>query len=103
MAYQSEAQLEKNLHSQLVNQGYTAVKIPDYDTLLANFRNQLNEFNKHKLAGQSLTDKEFRRILTAIEDKSIYDSAKILRDKLLIEREDGSELYVELLNTMYQS
>ncbi|PRC95420.1 restriction endonuclease subunit R [Bacillus cereus] len=99
MAYQSEAQLEKNLHSQLVNQGYTAVKIPDYDTLLANFRNQLNEFNKHKLAGQSLTDKEFRRILTAIEGKSIYDSAKILRDKLLIEREDGSELYVELLNT----
>ncbi|PFU56999.1 type I restriction endonuclease subunit R [Bacillus thuringiensis] len=99
MAYQSEAQLEKNLHSQLVNQGYTAIKIPDYDTLLANFRNQLNEFNKHKLAGQSLTDKEFRRILTAIEGKSIYDSAKILRDKLLIEREDGSELYIELLNT----
>lgn len=99
MAYQSEAQLEKNLHSQLVNQGYTAVKIPDYDALLANFRNQLNEFNKHKLAGKSLTNKEFRRVLTAIEGKSIYDSAKILRDKLLIEREDGSELYVELLNT----
>lgn len=59
----------------------------------------MNEFNKHKLAGQSLTDKEFRRILTAIEGKSIYDSAKILRDKLLIERKDGSELYVELLNT----
>ncbi len=99
MAYQSEAQLEKNLHIQLVNQGYTAVKIPDYGALLANFRNQLNEFNKHKLAGQPLTDKEFRRVLTAIEGKSIYDSAKILRDKLLIEREDGSELYVELLNT----
>ncbi|PTC13850.1 type I restriction endonuclease subunit R [Bacillus wiedmannii] len=99
MAYQSEAQLEKNLHSQLVNQGYTAVKIPDYDALLANFRNRLNEFNKHKLAGKLLTNKEFRRILTAIEGKSIYDSAKILRDKLLIEREDGSELYVELLNT----
>ncbi|PFZ52858.1 restriction endonuclease subunit R [Bacillus wiedmannii] len=99
MAYQSEAQLEKNLHNQLVNQGYTAVKIPDYDALLANFRNQLNEFNKHKLAGHSLTDKEFRRVLTAIEGKSIYDSAKILRDKLLIEREDGSELYLEILNT----
>ncbi|OOZ99816.1 restriction endonuclease subunit R [Bacillus cereus] len=99
MAYQSEAQLEKNLHNQLVNQGYTAVKIPDYNALLANFRNQLNKFNKHKLAGHSLTDKEFRRVLTAIEGKSIYDSAKILRDKLLIEREDGSELYLEILNT----
>lgn len=39
MAYQSEAQLEKNLHSQLVNQGYTVIKIPDYDTLLDNFGN----------------------------------------------------------------
>jgi len=99
MAYQSEAELEKNLHNQLVDQGYRAVIIRDYDALLANFRSQLNEFNKHKLIGNPLTDKEFTRILTLIEGKSIYDSAKILRDKLLIEREDGTELYVELLNT----
>ncbi|MDM8151041.1 type I restriction endonuclease subunit R [Priestia megaterium] len=98
MAYQSESELEKNLHSQLVNQGYRAVTIQDYDTLLANFRSQLNEFNKHKLMDKPLTDKEFRRVLTLIEGKSIYDSAKILRDKLLIEREDGTMLYVDLLN-----
>lgn len=30
MAYQPEAELEKNLHKQLVNQGYKAVKITDY-------------------------------------------------------------------------
>lgn len=99
MAYQSEAELEKNLHTQLVNQGYEAVKITDYDALLQNFKHQLNEFNKHKLNEQPLTDKEFKRILTLIEGKSIYESAKILRDKLLIEREDGSQLYVELMNT----
>lgn len=99
MAYQSEAELEKNLHTQLVNQGYEAVKITDYDALLQNFKHQLNEFNKYKLNGQPLTDKEFKRILTLIEGKSVYESAKILRDKLLIEREDGSQLYVELMNT----
>ncbi|MFB1097410.1 type I restriction endonuclease subunit R [Terribacillus sp. JSM ZJ617] len=99
MAYQSEAELEKNLHKQLVNQGYKAVKIADYDALLANFKQQLNLFNEHKLNGQPLSDIEFKRILTLIEGKSIYDSAKILRDKLLIEREDGTQLYVELLNT----
>ncbi|MBT2278611.1 type I restriction endonuclease subunit R [Priestia megaterium] len=99
MTYQSEAQLEKNLYSQLVKQGYEAVKITDYKALLSNFRNQLNKFNERKLNGQTITDKEFRRVLTAIEGKSIYESAKILRDKLLIEREDGSELYLELLNT----
>ncbi len=99
MAYQSEAALETNLHKQLVNQGYQAVKIADYDALLTNFKQQLNIFNKHKLNGQPLSDIEFKRILTLIEGKSIFDSAKILRDKVLIEREDGTQLYVELLNT----
>lgn len=99
MGYQSEAQLEKNLHTQLGNQSYKPVKIADYEALLTNFKNQLNRFNEHKLDGQPLTDIEFKRILTLIEGKSIYDSAKILRDKLLIEREDGSQLYVELMNT----
>jgi type I restriction enzyme, R subunit len=99
MGYQPEAQLEKNLHKQLVDQSYKAVKIADYDALLTNFKQQLNTFNEHKLNGQPLTDIEFKRILTLIEGKSIYDSAKILRDKLLIEREDGTQLYVELLNT----
>ena len=99
MGYQPEAQLEKNLHTQLVNLGYESVKIADYDALLTNFKNQLNQFNEHKLDGQPLTDIEFKRILTLIEGKSIYDSAKILRDKLLIEREDGTQLYVELMNT----
>ena len=99
MAYQSEAQLEKNLHNQLVKQGYEDVKLDDYGALKTNFRHQLNKFNEKKLNGQALTDKEFRRVLTVIEGKSIYESAKILRDKLLIEREDGTELYLELMNT----
>lgn len=99
MTYQSEEKLEKNLHSQLVKQGYEAVRIPDYKALQTNFRIQLNKFNKRKLNGQPITDKEFRRVLTAVEGKSVYESAKILRDKLLIEREDGSELYLELFNT----
>ncbi|MEH6978869.1 restriction endonuclease subunit R, partial [Bacillus pseudomycoides] len=96
MAYQPEAELEKKLHTQLVNQSYKSVKIADYDALLANFKQQLNTFNEHKLNGKPLTNIEFKRILTLIEGKSIYDSAKILRDKLLIEREDGTQLYVEL-------
>lgn len=99
MGYQSEAQLESNLHKQLTNQSYHAVSLPNYEAVKDNFRTQMNTFNAHKLNGQPLTDSEFRRILTEIEDKSIYESAKILRDKLPIEREDGSILYVELFNT----
>lgn len=99
MGYQSEAQLEQNLIKQLAKLGYEQVSLLNYNAVKENFRQQLNKFNKHKLNGQPLTDKEFHRILTEIEDKSIYQSAKILRDKLRIEREDGSDLYVELLNT----
>ena len=47
MAYQPEAELERNLLKQLVNQGYKAVKIADYDALLSNFKQQLNLFNEH--------------------------------------------------------
>jgi len=99
MGYQSEAQLEKNMISQLVRQGYEEVKILDYDALLMNFRTQVNRFNQKKLEGKPLTDVEFTRLLNLVDGKSIFDSAKILRDKQIIEREDGSELYIELFNT----
>lgn len=99
MSYQSEAQLEKNLIEQLVRQGYERVTIADYDALVANFRDQLNKFNEKKLDGQPLTDSEFSRLLTHIDGKSIFDSAKILRDKQLLQRDDGTEVYLELFNT----
>ena len=40
MSYQSEAQLEQQLIDQLKGQGYDEVAIPDYDSLVANFRVQ---------------------------------------------------------------
>lgn len=99
MSYQSEAQLEKNLIEQLVHQGYERVTIDDYDAILKNFKLQLNRFNEKKLNGQPLTDPEFSRFLTQIDGKSIFDSAKILRDKQVFQRDDGTEVYLELMNT----
>lgn len=99
MSYQSEAQLEKNLIEQLVRQGYERVIINDYDALLENFKQQLNRFNEKKLNGQPLTDTEFSRFLTQIDGKSIFDSAKLFRDKQVFQRDDGTEVYLELMNT----
>lgn len=99
MSYQSEAQLEKNLIEQLVRQGYERVTISDYDSIIENFRQQLNRFNEKKLNGQPLTDAEFSRFLTQIDGKSIFESAKILRDKQVFQRDDGTEVYLELMNT----
>ncbi|MEW9503207.1 type I restriction endonuclease subunit R [Jeotgalibacillus marinus] len=99
MDYQTEAQLEKNMINQLTRQGYESVQLPDYDALVKNFRTQVNRFNEKKLEGKPLTDIEFNRLLTIIDGNSIFDSAKILRDKQIIEREDGSQVYIELFNT----
>jgi type I restriction enzyme, R subunit len=99
LSYQSEAQLEKNMINQLVRQGYEPVAIPDYDSLIHNFRLQLHRFNEKKLEGKPLTDSEFSRFVTHIGGKSIFDTAKILRDKQVFQREDGTEVYLELFNT----
>lgn len=99
MGYQSEAQLEKNMISQLVSQGFEQVKIPDETALISNLRSQINRFNHKNIEGKPLTDIEFNRLLLLINGKSVFESAKILRDKHIIEREDGTELYIELFNT----
>lgn len=99
MTYQSEAQLEENLIKQLVNQGFDRVKISDEEELKSNFRNELFQHNKSKLNNEPLTDKEFERILRHLEGKSVFQSALILRDKFILEREDGSEVYIEFFDT----
>lgn len=99
MGYQSEAQLEKQLVEQLINQDFKPVTIANEEELVENFRKQLNKHNENKLNGVPLTDKEFERILRFVEGKSVYNSAKILRDKYPLEREDGSEVYIEFFDS----
>ncbi|MBC5626607.1 type I restriction endonuclease subunit R [Clostridium sp. NSJ-49] len=98
MTYQSEYELEEQLILQLVKQGYEKVKIDDEDTLKKNFRIQLNKFNEKKLKDDPLTDKEFNRILIYLEGKSIFKSAKLFRDKYVLEREDGTSIYIEFFD-----
>ncbi|HDK7168692.1 TPA: type I restriction endonuclease subunit R [Clostridium botulinum] len=99
MAYQSEAELEKHLIKQLESKGYNKVKISTEEELMKNFRVQLNKYNKEKLGGTPLTDKEFERVMRKIEGKSIFEGAKILRDKWPLKRDDGSEVYIEFFNS----
>ncbi|MDC3424555.1 type I restriction endonuclease subunit R [Aquibacillus sp. 3ASR75-11] len=99
MSYQSEAQLEKHMIEQLVRQQYERVTINDEDALIQNFREQLNRFNKKKLEDYPLTDEEFSRFLTQVSGKSIFETAKLLRDKQVFQRDDGTEVYLELFNT----
>lgn len=99
MTYQSEHELEMQLIKQLEAQGYIKVPIDDEDALKANFRKMLFEHNKEKLNNTPFTDKEFNRILIHLEGKSIYNSSKLFRDKFVLERENGTEVYLEFFNS----
>lgn len=99
MGYQSEAELEKLLIEQLKEQGYERVKISDENDLKANFREQLFKYNKEKLDNKNFSDKEFNSILIYLEGKSIFKCAKQLRDKYILDREDGSKVYIEFFNS----
>lgn len=100
MRYQSEAQLEKNLIEKLKNQDFEYIKINNEKDLKNNFRNELYLHNKANLNGEPFTDKEFERILRDVEGKSVFQSAKFLRDdKIILEREDGNKVYIELFDT----
>ena len=96
--YQSEAELENQLIKQLSEQGYAPVEIADYDALLVNFREQFCKFNDAKLNGKSLSDKEWERLTNYMLGNSVFESAKILRDKYVLERDDGTRVYVSFID-----
>ena len=98
MSYQSEAKLEEKLLSQLVDMGYQKIDIKDEDALHSNFRKIFNRRNIERLGGLELSDKEFERLLIIISGKSVFESAKILRDKHVLTRDDNSKVYIELFD-----
>lgn len=100
MAYQSEAELEIQFMEQLNKQGYTSVQIADYDMLVENFKVQFEKFNEKKL-NSPLTDKEWDRVLNHMLGKSVFQSARILRDKFVLEREDGTKVYLSFFDEDY--
>ncbi len=98
-SYESESKLEARLISQLEKQGYEKVQIDDVESLEKNFRKQVNRHNKIELKGKDLSDKEFERLMVKISGKGVFQSAKELRQKQDIQRDDGTIVYIELFNT----
>lgn len=93
MSHQSEAILESNLIRQLVNQGYESAKIHDGDAFISNLKQQLEAFNK-----TSFTAKEFDAILNHLAKGNVFDKAKTLRDRFVLNKEDGTSFYVRFFN-----
>jgi len=97
MSYQSEVELENLLIAHLKGQGYEPITIQTYQDLENNFKNQFLMFNQKNLKTQ-LSNKEWERIFNHLLGKSIFQSAKILRDKFVLERDDGTKVYISFLD-----
>lgn len=100
MSSQSEAELEKWLIKELQQQfNYSYYKqLEDKETLEDNFRTKLYNLNKEDLDNIPFIDPEYDRVLTYLKDKSVYQSAKQLRDKYVLEREDGSKVHIKFID-----
>lgn len=99
MSYESEHALEEDVLNQLEKQGFERVSLRNHAQLVNNFRNIINERNHDKLEGRPLSDNEFKRLMIDISDKSVFESAMILRDQYVLERDDETHVYLNLMNT----
>jgi hypothetical protein len=100
MSHISEYEVEARFIERLESLGYTFAPLNNYDDVLANFRLELSKFNAAKLieakGEASFTDAEFKRVLIHVENKSVYESAKILRDKYVLTLDNGKTVYLEV-------
>ena len=103
MSHVSEYDVENKFIDRLEGIGYHFVKMDTYDDVLANFREQLAKFNAKKLTEKghaaSFSDTEFERIRIHVENHSVYESAKILRDKYVLELDDGQTVYLDFFSS----
>ena len=96
MTTESEAILEQKLIHQLADLGYTKVAIKDEAELIVNLKAQLEKHNQTQLS-----EAEFKQVLNHISKGNVYERAKILRDKVQYNKDDGSIGYLELLNQVH--
>lgn len=94
MSKESEAVLEENLIKQLELNLYERINIKDDKELETNLKKQLEIHNK-----TTFSQMEFKRILNHLNKGSIFEKAKILRDKFVLPCDDGTTKYIEFLDS----
>lgn len=95
----SEYEVESLYIDRLIELGYDYVPMKNYDDVCNNFRKQFCKLNSEELIAAKgvaeLSDSEFDRVMIRLENHTIYDSAKILREKWVLELDNGKTIYVQ--------
>lgn len=103
--YQSEKELEERLVNHLVKgEGYERVYLNE-DTLLSNFKVQIEKHNREEILqfhdDGKLSPGEFERLTNKIIGKTVHESALILRSNQPIESDNGKgKIRIELFNSL---
>lgn len=99
---QSEYDVEIKFIEKLEGIGYEYVDLKNYDDVISNFKAKLEQFNSKKLIEVKdediLSDTEFNRVLIYLENNSVYESAKILRDKYVLSLDNGKTVYLDFFS-----
>lgn len=99
----TEYEVEEIFINQLKEQGYSYVNMANYDDVLANFREQFCKVNAKALVESKgiaeLSDSEFDKIMLRLENHTIYESSKILREQWVLELDNGKTIYVDFLTS----
>ena len=99
----SEYEVEDLFIDRLESIGYKFVELKNYDDVLANFRTQLAAFNKDKLIAKKgsadFSDAEFNRVMIHMDNHTVYESAKILRDKYVLQLDNGEIVYIDFFSS----
>jgi len=101
MSRQSEQILEEQLIAQLQKLGYGYIVINSEKDLLLNLKGQLEKHNQTaltKTGNAQLTKTEFEKIVNLLSKGSVFEKAKMLRQKQHMVRDNGENLYFEFLN-----
>ena len=98
---QSEYEVENIFIEQLESIGYPYVQMNNYNDILDNFRKQFCIVNANALIDAKgvaeLSDSEFDKLLLRLDNHTIYESAKILRERWILELDNGKSVYVDFL------
>lgn len=94
MAKQPEQILEEQLVAQLQRLGYGLVQLKVEKDLIGNLKQQLEKHNKIQFSKA-----EFEKVLNILSKGSVFEKAKILREKQHIVRDNGDNLYFEFINS----
>ena len=102
MPHISEYEVETKFIDRLESIGYQYTELDNYDDVTANCRDQLAAFNAPKLieakGSAFFSDAEWNRILIHLDNHSVYESAKILRDKYVLSLDNGKSVYLDFFS-----